>query len=383
MYKKGEINVDRVQNKSKRKGIIMIMLAIVLAVTIIYSEFHRLTINKLISLFYEKDNFAFNVEDTDSNKGISAADGVWALTDLANYREVKDRSSNPAEWDTYTEFFRNEDGSLNWDNITDWAKSSDNEFSSIKYDVFAEIMVDMSDDDLEKLLDIGQIKSSTFSGYEISDTLKHIATIYVLKACDIRREDQSDENFTLEDYISYDDPEIRALAFLQTVIEINKLPGKKGLVNITKDEEGYIFKVKLDGLLSLDLYSPKIKVSRRLSGITIDMWLDDVYLYNYDGMKHITNYSLLPIQRIKRLNSMILNIGNDAKDMEFYGYELVVMYGDCAVAYIGDLEFDDKELLQRLTEYNEKNQTDMSLDELKEHYLKYDDEYIEFAGGRF
>ena len=242
MYKKGEINVDRVQNKSKRKGIIMIMLAIVFAVTIIYSEFHRLTINKLISLFYEKDNFAFNVEDTDSNKGISAADGVWALTDLANYREVKDRSSNPTEWDTYTEFFRNEDGSLNWDNITDWAKSSDNEFSSIKYDVFAEIMVDMSDDDLEKLLDIGQIKSSTFSGYEISDTLKHIATIYVLKACDIRREDQSDENFTLEDYISYDDPEIRALAFLQTVIEINKLPGKKALSILQKMKKDIFLK---------------------------------------------------------------------------------------------------------------------------------------------
>ena len=45
MYKKGEINVDRVQNKSKRKRIIMIMLAIVFAVTIIYSEFHRSAIN--------------------------------------------------------------------------------------------------------------------------------------------------------------------------------------------------------------------------------------------------------------------------------------------------------------------------------------------------
>ena len=272
---------------------------------------------------------------------------------------------------------------MNWDNITDWAKSSDDEFSSIKYDVFAEIMVDMSDDDVEKILDIGQINSSTFSGYEISDTLKHIATIYVLKASDIRREEQSDESFTLEDSISYDDPEIRALAFLQTVIEINKLSGKKCLVDITKDKNGYTFKVKPDGVLSLDLYSPKIKVSRRLYNLEIDMWLDQVYLYNHDGMKHIKNRALLPIQRIKQLNSMILNIGNDGMRMIFYGYELVVMYGDCAVAYIGDLEFDDKELLQKLTEYNENNQIDMSLDELKEHYLKYDDEYIEFAGGRF
>ncbi|SDB56822.1 hypothetical protein SAMN02910298_02929 [Pseudobutyrivibrio sp. YE44] len=354
------------RQKIKKKIIIIIFIfgAIVIAM---YSAYYKMKLKSLTVDFYERNNFGFNsqIKEIDVEQLVSP-DAVWFVTDLADYREVSDASSNPIEWDSNKVYFSNEDGSLNWNNIKTWMQDSEIKSTSIEYDVLAEMMIDMSDDDIEKIVELGQVKSPNHFGYELTDNVKHLASIYVLKAKEIENKDEIQA-------------EPRALGFLQTLIEIENLSGEHCSVDISRVERDYYsFQIRSEGVIKSDLYSPQIIVSNRLWEMDLDFALDDVYSCNSKELKKIQSVLFLEREQVKAINRLLLDIGNDAMDMKMTGYVINVNRGGLGIAYLADVEFRDEALLEVITEYNERNNVEMTIEEMKEHYLKYDDVYLNY-----
>ena len=133
-------------------------------------------------------------------------------------------------------YFKNSDNSLQWDNIAKWLSDESTAPSYIECDALAELMLNMTDDDLEKVIELGQIKSSGFHKYKISNSLKKVASVFVIKTSEERRKVFPKYDFYSEDFFRLDDAETRALGFLQTVIEIDSLNGKQVSVEISSEE---------------------------------------------------------------------------------------------------------------------------------------------------
>ena len=364
-----------------RPGVLILIVLLVAAGSLLTLHYnYKRTLGSMLIGFYDKQNFAFNEAPHAPDKEYNAPDGIWFMTDLADYRALADEQTDSEAWKSSMEYFSNPDGSLNWDNIETWLQSSDNDVSSTEYDVFARMMLDMTDDDLEKILLLGQIKRSPFK-YEVGDTLKHLASIFAITANDHRKEVQPSEYSREDEYVLPEETEIRALAFLQTVIELENMNGKLGVVEISAEEYKYskpcrcfTFQVTAEGAMSSKLYSPTITVYPRRSGELLDFSIDEIVKYNLMTLAEMKTYYNVPVNELKWVTRFMLNIGDDPKYIELSGNIVQVTRGNCSVAYVADAEFDE-DLFYNVKAYNVYEQLEMTTDELISHYLDYDKEY--------
>ncbi len=135
---------------------------------------------------------------------------VWGGYDISNQRVAYAATEETA----HNYFY--EGGELNWDNISEWLKQEPIDEKSIEYTVFAEEMMSMTDEDLEKILYLGQNVTIGFGRpdtYKRSEVLPLVADSYSLfiKA-NLMNKELSDE-----ERIELIDQETRTMAFAYAV----------------------------------------------------------------------------------------------------------------------------------------------------------------------
>lgn len=371
---------DNKKKKTIKRCVLIILLLFVTLFQATNTHCKR-EISSWMNGFYGMESFAFK-EKKNSNE-LSPMYGVWHLSDLAQYRETADKNMNPSERDNYMAYFKNADNTLRWDNISEWLNNDASEPSYVEYDVFAEIMLDMTDDELEKVIELGQIKCSGFSKYRLSDILKNVASVYVIKTSDERRKVFPIYDFRSEEFIRFDDAETRALGFLQTVIEIDNLKGKYVSVEISSEEyqppiitcKCFTYKVIPKGTDILGLYSPVIMAYPRQTGLGLEETFKDIFVYDYKALANIKTSIRLPKEQLKQAMSFMLDIGYDNQCMEISGQIVQVTRENCVIAYIADIEYDETELKIRSSAYDIVKGQNMTVEQLKEHFVNRDDDF--------
>ncbi len=371
---------NKKEKKKTRKICVLIVLVLLATIFTAGNIYCKREISTWMHDFYNRKNFAFN-EKPDRSE-FCPIQGIWQLSDLEQNKEATDTVVDPLEHDKYIAYFKNADNTLRWDNIIEWLTNEENVPSYVECDAFAELMLDMTDDDLEKVIELGQIKDSSFSKYKISDPLKKVASLFVIKTSEERRKVLYKKDYDLEEIIRFDDAETRALGFLQTVIEIDHLQGKQVSVEISSEEyrsqhntdKCFNYMVIPKRIDNLGLYSPIIKVYPRLDGLGLDVTLDDIYIYDYYSLKNIKTSTKIPKGQLKQIMTLLLDIGNENRCMEISGQIVQVTRESCAIAYIADIDFDD-ELFYLAKAYSAHFQEEIRPEELKEHFFMYDEEF--------
>lgn len=129
--------------------------------------------------------------------------------------EVKKERVAYAATDNTAKNYLGSEGNWNWDNISVWLKSEVIDWSSEEYFYFAREMQEMTDEELEKVIDYAQIRNITISGvyYKMSDVLPLIADYYLLE---VNAQKQLTDYYD-NDYEKYATQEARAIAFAQAV----------------------------------------------------------------------------------------------------------------------------------------------------------------------
>lgn len=279
------------------------------------------------------------------------ADSSGFGKDLKNFRvayTATDKSS--------LAYFLNEDGSYNWDNISEWLKSDPIDVTSMEYAEFAKLMLDMSDDDIKKILMLGQkcnldeipapISYFTPKDYSEGEQIKILASVYALMATECREISETSDvkdQIAKDDLIRIQDQETRALAFLQAVVELDKLPGTKGEVDISTETDVLgrkIYTIKIDSIpnmnnkdpgaifgeaLTSDLYSHTITVHPRGTD-SIDPNLDYHVSEYLESQIHFLTSGEMTSDDYDRIASQILTVLAEAGS-DFGGEALSAVIG--------------------------------------------------------
>ena len=373
--------------KNKTKKIIRCALIVLLMLMTLYKEWNiycKREISSWIHDFYSRENFAFNQKSDKSE--FCPIRGIWLLSDLAQYKEAAEKDIDSSAHDNYMAYFKNSDNSLQWDNIAKWLSDESTTPSYIECDALAELMLNMTDDDLEKVIELGQIKSSGFHKYKISNSLKKVASVFVIKTSEERRKVFPKYDFYSEDFFRLDDAETRALGFLQTVIEIDKLNGNQVTVEVSSEEykpptivcKCFTYKIIPKGADIFKLYSPVITAYPRQTRDGIQSTLTDIFIYDAYTLKSFQKSVKLPIEQFKQAMTLMIDIGLDNRCMQTSGQIVQVTRENCAIAYISDIEFYDDELFYYAKAYGVHFRKDVSPKELKEHFLKYDESFQDY-----
>ena len=371
----------------KKKIIICLLIAGTFAITarVSTNAYYQRKLAAWMHDFYGRENFAFK-EPVDSS-GFSPILGVWQLSDLAQYKETEEVEIEDSNRDEYMTYFRNADNTLKWDNIAEWLVKDATDKFAAECDVFAELMLEMTDDDLEEVIELGQVKDSSFSKYRPSEALKNVASAYVIKTSEERRKAFPKYDFHSEKYDRLDGAEARALGFMQTVIEINSMPEKHVNVEISSKEyfpdehrcKYYTYKVVPEGRINSELFSPVIVAYYRQTSLELIKIFTDAYTYDVHSMTKLKTVSRLPKNELIQVMSLIADIKLSNRYIEGCGHFIQVTRGNCAIGYVADIEFDEDRLFYYTKAYNVNTQADMSIDELKEHFFRYDEEFKDYA----
>ncbi len=382
------VNISMNDNKkNKTKKIIRCALIVLLMLMTLYKEWNiycKREISSWIHDFYSRENFAFNQKSDKSE--FCPIRGIWLLSDLAQYQEATEKDIDSSAHDNYMAYFKNSDNSLQWDNIAKWLSDESTAPSYIECDALAELMLNMTDDDLEKVIELGQIKSSGFHKYKISNSLKKVASVFVIRTSEERRKVFPKYDFYSEDFFRLDDAETRALGFLQTVIEIDKLNGNQVTVEISSEEykpptivcKCFTYKIIPKGADIFKLYSPVITAYPRQTELGLKSTLTDIWIYDCYTLKNFQKSVKLPTEPFQQAIDLMIDIGFDNICMQTSGQIIQVTRENCAIAYIADIEFYDDELFYYAKAYGVHYRKDVSPQELKEHFLKYDESFQDY-----
>lgn len=203
-------------------------------------------------------------------------------------------------------YFCNKDGSLNWDNITEWIKLAPIDETSYEYDVFSAKMMDMSDEDIEKLLNLGMVANtdsmpdivewtSDYYGskkYIESQNIQITARRYA-EIMNVARNREGYNYLSLSERAYIDDNETRSIAFLEATQAMSDGGGLNMVADITTEgaDGEKVYKVQInvipgsgnditEGEVIADSYETfdktrNITVYPRASSDVIDKYLDD------------------------------------------------------------------------------------------------------------
>ncbi|SFU87689.1 hypothetical protein [Butyrivibrio sp. M55] len=203
-------------------------------------------------------------------------------------------------------YFCNKDGSLNWDNITEWIKMDSIDETSYEYDVFSAKMMDMSDEDIEKLLNLGMVANtdnmpkivewtSDYYGskkYIESQNIQITARRYA-EIMNVARNREGYNYLSLSERAYIDDNETRSIAFLEATQAMSDGGGLNMVADITTEgtDGEKVYKVQInvipgsgsnitEGEVLVDSYETfdktrNITVYPRASADVIDKYLDD------------------------------------------------------------------------------------------------------------
>ena len=382
------VNISMDDNKkNKTKKIIRCALIVLLMLMTLYKEWNsycKREISSWIHDFYSRENFAFDKKS--DNSEFCPIRGIWLLSDLAQYKEATEKDIDSSAHDNYMAYFKNSDNSLRWDNIAKWLTDESTAPSYVECDALAELMLNMTDDDLEKVIELGQIKSSGFHKYKISNSLKKVASVFVIKTSEERRKDFPKYDFDSEDFFFLYAAETRALGFLQTVIEIDKLNGNQVSVEISSEEykplkfvrKCFTYKIIPEGADIFKLDSPVITAYPRQISDGLKSTLTDICIYDCYTLKSFQKSVKLPTEQFEQAIDLMIDIGLDNRCMQTSGQVVKVTRENCAIAYIADIDFYDDELFYYAKAYGVHFRKDVSPQELKEHFLKYDESFQEY-----
>ena len=189
-------------------------------------------------------------------------------------------------------YFCNKDGSLNWDNVTEWIKRDSIDETSYEYDYFSAKMMDMSDEDVEKLLNLGMVAStdgqpnivewtSDYYGskkYAESQNIQVTARRYA-EIMNVVRNREGYNYLSFSDRAYVDDNETRSLAFL----EATKGMANSGGMNMVAD-------IKTEGSDGEKVYHVQINaIPGSGNGITESEAIVDSY-ETFEKTRNITVY---------------------------------------------------------------------------------------------
>ena len=155
------------------------------------------------------------------------------------------RVAYEATYETANNYFC-EGGELNWENISEWLKADPIDEDSLEYSVFAEHMRNMTDEEIENVLALGQIETAVPflpDIYERGPVLPIISDrYYLLVETLFFRQDISEE-----EYKELIDQETRSIAFAKVVEAMENNGGCKVTVDFspTDCEDGKIYTVNM------------------------------------------------------------------------------------------------------------------------------------------
>ena len=350
-------------------------------------------------------------------------------------------------------YFCNKDGSLNWDNVTEWIKRDSIDETSYEYDYFSAKMMDMSDEDVEKLLNLGMVAStdgqpnivewtSDYYGskkYAESQNIQVTARRYA-EIMNVVRNREGYNYLSLSDRAYVDDNENRSLAFLEATKSMANSGGMNMVADI-KTEGSYgekVYHVQINAIPGsgngiseseaiVDSYETfektrNITVYPRASTDVIDKYLDDqAKIHMGKDVKFIYSHNLKDVDYEKILAQTLevasehapapaqicmkgvdvvslgkemaqdyknsveastamkgLDTGNGAVCMGVEGTVIYNVGGTSGSVIINDIEYDERELMLRSGAYDIATGADITVDELKEHYVNGDAEYQKY-----
>lgn len=390
------------------RRIIEITVILALVLFIYFLQRNKIMVGKLSMELYERQNFAFTSHCVSTNGEHSPIDAVWFIDDLADYETFSNTQLDSSLEQDVMAYYQNTDGSYNWENITKLLHDEKIDVTSTDYLVFSNLMFEMTDEELEQVFNLGQIcikDTSSFLSflklktYGLSEAFKHIASAYVITAYNYMQETEICYSNKSSEYVLASNQETRAFAFLQAAIEVENIPGIRGIIDISADkgsrfDDRYVYYVKVKAVpniidddqidsffgkvLSPNLYSPTITVQPRSEELSLESRIDKVVQFDLNAVQQLNKRYMYPKKELKEVVPLLLDIGNDAVCTWMSGVLVQVTRCDFAVAYIGGAVFNPDECYLDVRAYNISKSQDLDTDSLIDHFLQYDNEYMDY-----
>ena len=382
---------------------------------------------------------------------------VTSNNDWLPGKEIKNQPVAYACTEESAENYFMTDGKYDWDAINEWIKKNAIDNTSIEYAVFGQKMIDMSDDEIETLLNNGMFSntkgvSKVFSDYCGATTYSEgenlqIAAQRYAAMMNIARNSDNYDSLTLEQQILIDNNETRSIAVLEATKKMAKNGGMNMYVDLsTENKSGgnaYIIEIKaipnnsqsesqaLANMADSYLKDSKIVVYPRASEKVIDKYsheqttivlqsyIKPIYSHEFSD----SDYEKVAIQMVKILAKEggkvagetasgvvsialkgvdialkgkalaedykksaeattaieALNTGSNAMSMCVEGTVIYTTGNTSGSVQIYGLEYDENELRLRNAAYNIANGQNMTVDQLKEHYINGDADFQNYS----